>query len=227
MKKLLFIPFLLISARGWGAISQIGGAAVSYSAATSTTVYYSPTSGNAVVFCLGRNGVTSGETVVDNLSNSLSGGTVLKSTGTTGVTIFYQYPVPSGVTSYTATWTTARGSGATVEEYSGGSAFQVLTTSMTTATGTAEALTTTSQVNNSWVIFCEAHASGTFSTTTGNQRQQSNNSSGRTTEGDNTVATAGSLSYKGTGGTSGIWGIVGIELDPTVTSSRRRPMVVE
>ena len=226
MRKLLFIPFLLVSVKGWGAIAPVGGSHYQYTTVASTTIAYSPTAGNAVVICMGRNGTITGTSATDNLSNTLSGGDALKSTGTTaGTTLFYTASSPSGVTSYTLSWTTSRTGGITIEEYSGVGSAQVLTSSMTTGSGTTEAFTTNSQVNNSWIIFCDSHATGTQTVNTGNNRQQSTVSTGRTTEADNTVATAGAVSYSATSNLTGTWGISTVELNPP--STRRRAMVVE
>ena len=116
----------------------VGGNIVAQSAgATTETISYLPTAGNATVLFFSTGSAITGLVVKDNLNNTLSAG---PSSGNTAS--FYQYPVPAGVTSYTATWTTARQSSFAVEEYSGVTAVNAAL-SGNTASGSSNTATLT------------------------------------------------------------------------------------
>ena len=166
---------------GGNGVSQSGGA-------TTETVTYSPTSGNATVLYFSTGSAITGLTVKDNLNHTLSAGP------TSGLlSSFYQYPVPAGVTSYTATWTTARQSSFIVEEYSGATAVNAAL-SGNTASGSSNTATLTVTDDEAGDITVFGFTSGNILTgSVGTQRHQVNGSTARLTSVDNT--SAGQMAY--------------------------------
>ena len=160
---------------GGNGVSQSGGA-------TTETVTYSPTAGNATVLYFATGSAITGLTVKDNLGNTLSTGP------TSGLlTSFYQYPVPSGVTSYVATWTTARQSSFIVEEYSGVTAVNAAL-SGNTASGSSNTatLTVTDDEAGDTTVF-GFYSANILTASVGNQRHQVTGSTARLTTVDNSA----------------------------------------
>ena len=158
---------------GGNGVSQSGGA-------TTETVTYSPTAGNATVLYFATGSASTGLTVKDNLGNTLSTG---PNSGL--LTSFYQYPVPSGVTSYVATWTTARQSSFIVEEYSGATAVNAAL-SGNTASGSSNTatLTVTDDEAGDITVF-GFYSANILTASVGNQRHQVTGSTARLTTVDN------------------------------------------
>jgi hypothetical protein len=107
--------------------------------------------------------------VKDNLNNILSAGPV-----SGNLASFYQFPVPSGVTSYTATWITSRQASIVVEEYSGVTGINATLTGNTN-TGSSTTATITTTMDRSvatLVVGFGNNSSDTMTGTVGNQRQQ-------------------------------------------------------
>ena len=161
---------------GGNGVFQSGGA-------TTETVAYSPTAGNAAVLYFATGAAITGLTVKDNLGHTLSPGS------TSGLlATFYQYPVPAGVTSYTATWTTARQSSLTVEEYSGITAINASLPGNTASGSSGVAtLTVTDEESGDITVYGFSSAS-ILTATVGNQRHQTTGSTARLTTVDNTSA---------------------------------------
>src|SRR5271157_943419 len=161
----------------------INGAGVSQSGgATTETVTYSPTAGNATVLYFATGGAITGLTVKDNLGHTLSAGP------TSGnLASFYQYPVPSGVTSYIATWTTARQSSFAVEEYSGVTAVNAALAG-NTASGSSNttSLTVTDDEAGDMTVF-GFYSGNILTASVGNQRHQITGSTARLTTVDNSA----------------------------------------
>ena len=150
--------------------TAIGGASTQESAgATTLTVAYAPTAGNCAVLSFNAGASAGTVTVKDNLGNTLTAGP------TSGnLRAFHQYPVPSGVTGYTATWTTARQASLVVEEYSGVTAVDI-TLAGNTATGssgTAAITVTPDEVTDTVVCMFGNVSSDTMTGSIGNQRQR-------------------------------------------------------
>ena len=168
---------------GGNGVAQAGGA-------TTQTVTYSPTAGNSTVLYFETGSAITNLVVKDNLSHTLSAG---PTSGT--LSSFYQYPVPAGVTSYTATWTTARQSSFVVEEYSGVTSINA-SLAGNTASGSSGTATLTVTDNESTDITVFGFGSGNILTATvGNQRHQVNGSTARLTTVDSTAAGAMAFSY--------------------------------
>jgi|SRR5271157_394610 len=202
-------------------ISQVGGnIAQETTGATSLAVTYSPTAGNCAVLFFITGGTSSGLTVQDNLSNTLTAGptATLPSQGTgSGIPTlasFYQFPVPAGVTSYTANWTTARQASLVVEEYTNVVAVNAsLSGNSAAGTGTTVSITVTTLLNNAWIVGGLADDNSQTPTgTVGNQRQQTTTPTGRIVLVDNTVVLVGSVTCTATVGSSSPWGAVALQL---------------
>ena len=205
-------------ASGGTSIAQVGGAHASESAgATSLTVTYSPTAGHASVVMFATGNTISGLVVKDNLGNTLVAG---PSNGL--LSAWHQFPVPSGVTSYIATWTTARQASLIVEEYSGVVGVDTGLTGNTNSgnSGTATIAPTTT-VANEWIVGGLSDvASNTLTGTVGQQRQQTLGSAVTCpiTLMDNTAASPGSVTCTATLA-SAAWTGVAIGLQPLIPSS--------
>ena len=154
-------------------VSQSGGA-------TTETITYSPTAGNATVLYFSTGGAITGLAVKDNLGNTLSAGP------TSGMlTSFYQYPVPSGVTSYKATWTTARQSSLVVEEYSGATAVNAALSGNTASGSSGTATLTVTDDEAGDITVFGFYSANILTASVGNQRHQVTGSTARLTTVDN------------------------------------------
>ena len=157
----------------WNAVSielkggvAVGGAHNAESAgATTLSVTYSPTMGNAAIIMFNSGAVT-GLVVKDNLGNTLSAG---PTSGT--LASFYQFPVPAGVTSYVATWTTARQAGIAVEEYSGVSSINAALPGNTASATSATASITTAMERPTYTLVVGLGSTNILTGTVGNVRQ--------------------------------------------------------
>ena len=151
-------------------VASVGGAHNAESAgATTLTATYSPTAGNAAVVVFNTGAAVTALVVKDNLGNTLIAG---PTSGT--LAQFYQFPIPSGVTGYIATWTTARQASIAVQEYSG-----VVSVNTNPTPNTAGATSATASITSLMlsaadflVVGFGDVASNTLTGTVGNQRQQ-------------------------------------------------------
>jgi hypothetical protein len=110
-----------------------------------------------------------GLTVKDNLGDVLSAGATIGE-----LAAYYQSPVPAGVTSYIATWTTARHAGIAVEEYSSVASVNPRPVP-DTASGTSALATISTSVlaADNWIVVGFGNTSSqTMTGTVGTQRQQ-------------------------------------------------------
>ena len=180
-----------IELRSVGTIAPIGGNAVSQAGgAVTQTVTYSPTAGNAAVVFFNAGNTYTGLVVKDNLGHTLSAGPVIDN-----MAGFYQYPVPAGVTSYVATWVTARQSSLAVEEYSGVTSVNPsLAGNTASGTGTTATISVTNDEATDWTV-CGFGSALTFTAVAGNQRQQTTTSNGRVTIVDTVPASSMAFSY--------------------------------
>ena len=173
----------------------VGGATASESAgATTLTVTYTPTTGNAAVILFNTGASAGTVTVKDNLGNTLTAG---PSIGT--LKAFSQASVPAGVTSYTATWTTARQASMAVTEYSGATSVDIALAGNTGSgsSGTAS-LTITPDETTDTVVFGFGNVnSETMTGVIGNARQSTlgSASTGPVMLMDNTVGMALAFNY--------------------------------
>jgi hypothetical protein len=205
IKALLFIM----------AISQIGGATGTSSTTPVTTLSatYSPTPGNSVLLFLEIGAAATAISVKDNLGNSLTVGPTINA-GAIHYFSYYTVSSPSGVTGYTATWTTSGVSSITLEEYSGNTGG--INASLSGNTATANSGTASLTVNiddaNDWVVF-GIGAGATLTGTVGNVRQSIGaGSNARQVLMDNTAATAGAAVTGTATLNPGNWIIIAIEL---------------
>lgn len=193
------------------AISQVGGTSGRTGAVSgSTTITYSATAGNAVVIYSGNG--QGNWTCADNLGNSLTAGPsgnngTAFNGGTAFLQSFYQFPVPSSVTSYTLSYTGVFANYPfTLEEYSGVAAINAsLSGNSVTGAASPATITVTTEDANDWIVcgFAAVNTAAgttiTFTPTVGTQRQS--NTSAGTNAGtpmtvglsDNTVASPGSV----------------------------------
>jgi hypothetical protein len=201
------------------AISYIGGGNNGSSTAVTTiSVTYSPVVGNTLCVFLALGSSSAGLSIVDNLANSLTTGPTLSALY--GV----YYTVPSGVTTLTASWTTAKQCGMVLMEYSGVSSVNAsLTGNTATATSTTPSISVTTQDANDFVV-AGFHTGTAMTTTSGNQRKSE--SVGFYMYGlDNTSATAGSVTLGGTM-TSSAWVAVAIELRASASGSNHQNLLL-
>lgn len=190
------------------AIAQVGGSAVGIATNTTGSITYSPTPGNIVCLFLSGSVAISNVSVVDSNGNSLAAGTVAG-----GLVFPFYYTATTGVTSFTASWTTTATVNIVLEEYSGaiGGVNASLAGNTATGVGTTATITVTTQDNNDWVVAGLAAINQVITITVGNQRQASASGASKLKLADNTVASAGSVSITGTL-TSATWAIALLEL---------------
>jgi len=171
----------------------VGGATASETGgATTLSATYSPTAGNCAVVFLHAGNTTGTVTCKDSKGNSLTAGPVIDNMAS-----FYQYPIPSGVTGYTATWSTSRQACILVEEYSGVTSVDA-TLSGNTATGTSAtaAITVTPDESTDTVVCCLVNDNSEAMTgSIGNTRQNVTATTGPTILMDNTPAAVMKYSY--------------------------------
>lgn len=199
------------------AIVQVSGA--SNQATTSVTtlsISYIPTAGNCVIF--GWQGNTSGVSslqVKDNLGNILTTGPTAVDNAVGNTSMFYQLSVPSGVTGYTATWTTGQQVSIAVEEYSGVLTINTAFNSNATAgnSGTASTVSLGLQCIGNWIIGVLGTVNSISLTgSVGNTRQFTTTGASRIILIDNTSTTFhASITCQATH-TSDPWGSVVLEL---------------
>jgi len=217
MKVLLTITFLFTAVEGWASVGFVNSASSGVASQTSAMATYSPTEGNTVIIYLSHNATTTGDSCKDNLSNTLTAGP--KSSNTTNKISSFYYTVPSGVTSFTCTWTTARFAYLDVLEYSGVNSVNATLTG-NTGSGSAPTytMTVTTLVNNSWLAIGFGDAAATsWTSPTGNLRLSENSGTpagARQADMDNTSAIAGAVTCAITGTGATAWNSVALELDP-------------
>lgn len=205
------------------AISYVGGTSSSFTTAGTGSVSYSPTSGNAViVFLTVSNASGTGFACKDSNNTALTLVSATPLTYSSKYLVAFYYFAGSGVTSFSANWSSANGSGnIVVVEYSGVSAFNA-SLSGNTATGTSSAPTitvTTEDANDYVVALIGDSTSSITSASTGTWRlNATSNATYRAAVIDNTAASAGSVTCTSgqTVGAAG-WGVVAIELRSTAS----------
>lgn len=102
------------------AISAVGGkTGTSSTGVTSLVLTYSPTSGNSLILAVQLASSLAGLILQDNLSNSYTLDVSWSPNGTVQFACFHINSVPSGVTSFTFSWTSSQAAAAILEEYSG------------------------------------------------------------------------------------------------------------
>lgn len=211
------------------AISPLGGAVNTTTSNVNTlSVNYSPTLGNTVTVAIGTNSegaAATGVSVQDNLSNNLTVGPTVTSSGVIYVCSQFYYSVPSGVTSFTASWTNATSSGGVtlfVEEYSGVGSVNPAGVSNSGVSAPAT-ISLVSTVNNSFAVGILYYAISTNlgALTSGSQRQVSPNTSKlRSRLADQTAASSGStLTLTNTTSGNTNWASTAIELLPPIPPS--------
>lgn len=180
----------------------------------SATVTYSPTVGNTVVVFVGVSGNPGSMVVTDSKSATLSAGASINN-GTGQYLYCFYYTATSGVTSFTASWTEGLYWAFTVVEYSGVTSINAgLSGNTNTGNSALPSITNTTQDANDWLVVGLANvslASNDITITTGNQRNSDAASEVYLAVGDNTAATAGSVTVAGSQA-SAAWTAVSIEL---------------
>jgi hypothetical protein len=205
-----------------GATNNSGGANVA-----AITGNYTPTSGNLVFVFVHNNNSTSAMTVVDNNSNPLTS-LVTNGVGSSPKTYCFYYTAGSGVTGFTANWTTSRPASIVVVEYSvsagtmsvnTGNVFKSPSTGMTNFTTTG---------NNSWVIAClgDLSQSVTFIETGGGSRQSVTTANARVAVGDGTVASPGVVTVTFVTPAGGTMILVEVLFTATTSTSRNFLMMM-
>ena len=151
-------------------IAAVGGATNAAAGnVTTLSVAYAPTAENTAVVMFQTSNTVTGLTVKDNLGDVLSAGATIGE-----LAAYYQSPVPAGVTSYIATWTTARHAGIAVEEYSSVASVNPRPVP-DTASGTSALATISTSVlaADNWIVVGFGNTSSqTMTGTVGTQRQQ-------------------------------------------------------
>jgi hypothetical protein len=188
------------------AIAAVGGANnVSASNVTTLTVSRTVTAGNIVVLFIVFSGAVSSLVVKDNNNVALTA-------ASSQPNLFcYYYTAGSGVTSFTATWTTAVQVSMAVEEYSGAAGVDNNFTFHNSGSSTTPTQAIQLIAANDWAV-CGLAASNTITGTVGNQRQQTTTSSARLTLMDNTAASITSVSCTGSMASSVGWLACGVIL---------------
>lgn len=157
---------LIANASGINAVGGANNAAAGN--VTTLSAAYAPTAGNAAVVMFQTSGTITGLTVKDNLGNALTAGPTIGE-----LIAYYQSPVPVGVTSYTATWTTARHASIAVEEYSNVASVIIRTPNTASGTSALATIVVSLVSASSWIVVGFGNvASQTMTGTVGTQRQQ-------------------------------------------------------
>ena len=181
--------------------------------ASSGSATYSPVAGNTVIAFLALAGVNAISTFVDSKGNSLTaGGSVV---GATISLYCYYYTAPSGVTSFSASWTNTPSWNLTVVEYSGVTSINAAQAGNTnTGSDTSPTITNTSQDANDWIVagLANHHLNNEISITVGNLRNKDAGVPSNLTVADNTSASPGSVTITGSQTTATAWAAVSIEL---------------
>lgn len=191
------------------AIAFVSGATTgTTSAVTTLSVTYAPTAGNIVIVTVGTSG-TSAMTCADSSNNPLTPGP--SKTNTVICNTFY-YTAASGITGFTASWTTGSPVNIAVAEYSGVSSVNAnLAGNTASGTSTTATITVTTQDSNDWIVGGEVSNTQVITQTVGTARETIGTAAPKLKIADNTVAAAGAVSLTGTL-TSAAWAIAVIEL---------------
>lgn len=118
MKKLLAC-FVISSNLLWAAPTFVGGTGVQCTSNTTCSISYSPTSGNTVAVCVATANTITSPGVVDNAGSPVSLTAGAQTIGSAPPSAMFYYTAGSGITQFTASWTTSRASSIVVVEYSG------------------------------------------------------------------------------------------------------------
>lgn len=207
-------------------IAIVSSAKVSTTTGLTATLAYAPVAGNIVVVFVNLLGTVGALVVKDNLGNSLTAGPTI--TNTTVLASFF-YTAPSGVTGFTATWTTSRTSALVALEYSVTSGTMSVNASLAgntaSGTGLAQSITVTTQDPNDWIVVGIGDSALTFTAVTGTMRQTVSTAP-KMLAMDNTSASAGSLTCSSSS-SSAVWGAVALELrfTPSVGGPKNQAML--
>jgi hypothetical protein len=164
IKRALLAALLFASVPAWCGIAFVGsspalGSNCTTSTGTSISVTYSPTAGNYVFVALSVASTISAVTVKDSAGNTLTAAGAVSNTVV--IELFFE-KVPASITSFTATWTTARISCLSIEEISGVGSVTAITG--TTGTSTAPSITDSSSAYGDWLVAAAGNSSSTAMT---------------------------------------------------------------
>lgn len=118
MRKLLLLAVLFEASQLWAAPTYIGGTGVQCTTAVTCSVSYSPTAGNEVAVCVATPNTITAISVVDNAGTPVTLTAGAQTIGSAPPSAIFYYVAGSGVTQFTANWTTSRASSIVVVEYS-------------------------------------------------------------------------------------------------------------
>jgi hypothetical protein len=198
-------------AGGGGTITPaINGYAATFTSNSTVTVTPSPspaTGSTSIIYLYTSSSITA-LSGVDNLSNALSVGPAVSPLAS-----LYQASVPSGVTSYILSWTTAR-TGFVVEEgYSGVTAVVGSGSVNNGSSTTADIAVATSYSNDYIVCGLGDGATHVMTVTVGTPRQAVTTTANNGVLVDNTSASPATIDCTATQ-TTGVWKAAAIELKP-------------
>ncbi len=192
------------------AIAFISGAINNGAGVQTVSVTYSPTAGNLVIVSLGFTVTPSNVTCLDNFNNPLTAGPSLTAT-ITGACFYYT--AAAGVTSFTASWTTASGVNIACAEYSGvlGGVNKNLAGNTASGTSATATITVTTEDSNDYIVGALVSNVNVITMTVGTLRENAPAAAAKLKIADNTVASPGAVTLTGTL-TSAAWVIVVLEL---------------
>ena len=164
-------------------ISFIGGTSNTAASAATVVATYAPAAGDIVIIFVTVGGAVTGLCVQDSNGQYLTPGPVVASTSVyvaagTGYMYSFWGIAGTGVTAYTANWTTSQVSSIVLGEYSGvGAILLTLATNNATGTSTTASITPTTTDTNAWLVCAFANNSTvSFSSIAGsNLRENSGN----------------------------------------------------
>jgi hypothetical protein len=192
-------------------INFVGGTTATGAGVATLSATYSPSLSNPVILFIGFNGAVTSLVVKDNFTNLLTAGPSFTGGGINCYSFYYPSS-PSGVTGYTATWTTSRSVAITLEEYSGntGGINPSLSGNVNNATSTTASLTVILDDPNDFIVVGMTSGNA-LTSSVGNQRQITNSGTIKQLLADNTATSPTSITVSATL-SSGAWAAVGIEL---------------
>lgn len=203
------------------AIAFVGGTnTASVVGQSGFTVSYGAIAGNVVVAYIGLGGPVTALTMKDNNGTVLTTGPTATVAATNEIMSAF-YTAAAGVTAYTLAWTTSKGYGFALAEYSGVTNGVNAGLAGNTATGSSAApmIIATTQDNNDWLVGGFNTGVNVFTVTNGTERAVSSLTGNRTGVVDNTAAVAGAVTLGGTLLVSSFWSAALVELRVTAGTS--------
>jgi hypothetical protein len=203
-------------------ITPVGGTGNSTaSTVTTITASYVPTAGNAVVVFVRTSAAVTALTVKDSSANPLVAGPV-----SNNLASFY-YSAFTGITGFTATWTTGAQASITVAEYGNVNAVIALAGSHSNASSAIASQSITTTATNSWIVCgLTDNSSNAFTATVGNQRQTSGaTGTTRLISMDNTVTSPSAVACTASL-TLCPWDACGLELQPIAGSQKNEDLTL-